>query len=129
MIRRPPRSTLFPYTTLFRSISDLSMYESISDASTNTTTNLNFANNQYFQYQINMSRNSPSPKVYNVTIGIGEVVSESVLPNATEYNGSNETTNFNNVSDINNVTNLILVNEYGKIQFNSTHGKIGRAHV
>src|SRR5256886_15793954 len=24
MIRRPPRSTLFPYTTLFRSVSDLS---------------------------------------------------------------------------------------------------------
>src|SRR5438034_11056773 len=24
MIRRPPRSTLFPYTTLFRSLSDLS---------------------------------------------------------------------------------------------------------
>src|SRR5438034_7679943 len=26
MIRRPPRSTLFPYTTLFRSPSDLSAY-------------------------------------------------------------------------------------------------------
>src|SRR2546422_7405963 len=26
MIRRPPRSTLFPYTTLFRSISAFSMY-------------------------------------------------------------------------------------------------------
>src|SRR5438445_2316383 len=26
MIRRPPRSTLFPYTTLFRSIADISLY-------------------------------------------------------------------------------------------------------
>src|SRR5947199_507366 len=26
MIRRPPRSTLFPYTTLFRSIRDASLY-------------------------------------------------------------------------------------------------------
>ena len=25
MIRRPPRSTLFPYTTLFRSIEDISL--------------------------------------------------------------------------------------------------------
>src|SRR3989441_3165119 len=27
MIRRPPRSTLFPYTTLFRSVTDCPMYE------------------------------------------------------------------------------------------------------
>src|SRR3712207_1210426 len=27
MIRRPPRSTLFPYTTLFRSVNDASIYE------------------------------------------------------------------------------------------------------
>src|SRR3712207_8356430 len=26
MIRRPPRSTLFPYTTLFRSVDDLEQY-------------------------------------------------------------------------------------------------------
>src|SRR3712207_7735859 len=26
MIRRPPRSTLFPYTTLFRSVDDLKVY-------------------------------------------------------------------------------------------------------
>src|SRR3712207_6886120 len=32
MIRRPPRSTLFPYTTLFRSIShDLGVVEHLSD--------------------------------------------------------------------------------------------------
>ena len=27
MIRRPPRSTLFPYTTLFRSLSDLAVLQ------------------------------------------------------------------------------------------------------
>src|SRR3989441_6597192 len=27
MIRRPPRSTLFPYTTLFRSVRDFSVYD------------------------------------------------------------------------------------------------------
>src|SRR2546423_5548559 len=32
MIRRPPRSTLFPYTTLFRSFSDQSLLERIRQA-------------------------------------------------------------------------------------------------
>src|SRR3712207_6961952 len=31
MIRRPPRSTLFPYTTLFRSLADRPMYGEIYD--------------------------------------------------------------------------------------------------
>src|SRR5256885_11052367 len=31
MIRRPPRSTLFPYTTLFRSIIDLLMREGVKE--------------------------------------------------------------------------------------------------
>src|SRR2546429_7749692 len=30
MIRRPPRSTLFPYTTLFRSLTEQDMMKSIS---------------------------------------------------------------------------------------------------
>src|SRR5256885_14839284 len=33
MIRRPPRSTLFPYTTLFRSIADCTMNEFIARSS------------------------------------------------------------------------------------------------
>src|SRR3712207_7238235 len=32
MIRRPPRSTLFPYTTLFRSMEEVHLYEAIVDA-------------------------------------------------------------------------------------------------
>src|SRR5947207_10786789 len=32
MIRQPPRSTLFPYTTLFRSIIDTPVYEKYGDA-------------------------------------------------------------------------------------------------
>src|SRR2546429_4962997 len=31
MIRRPPRSTLFPYTTLFRSVNDKQLLEAIAD--------------------------------------------------------------------------------------------------
>src|SRR2546422_7972997 len=31
MIRRPPRSTLFPYTTLFRSILDLHRFKEVND--------------------------------------------------------------------------------------------------
>ena len=31
MIRRPPRSTLFPYTTLFRSTHDLTLLPSLAD--------------------------------------------------------------------------------------------------
>src|ERR1051326_3366380 len=34
MIRRPPRSTLFPYTTLFRSISKNSSRQSVTTADT-----------------------------------------------------------------------------------------------
>src|SRR5258708_23919490 len=34
MIRRPPRSTLFPYTTLFRSLSPVSPFFSIRQEST-----------------------------------------------------------------------------------------------
>src|SRR5256885_10998413 len=35
MIRRPPRSTLFPYTTLFRSIDDRWLYERTGDLAPN----------------------------------------------------------------------------------------------
>src|SRR3712207_8671970 len=31
MIRRPPRSTLFPYTTLFRSVSDVGWFAELPD--------------------------------------------------------------------------------------------------
>src|SRR5256885_16253501 len=37
MIRRPPRSTLFPYTTLFRSISPQINVEFLSEKSVNKT--------------------------------------------------------------------------------------------
>src|SRR5256884_9914107 len=33
MIRRPPRSTLFPYTTLFRSLGDVSHFERFASVS------------------------------------------------------------------------------------------------
>ena len=31
MIRRPPRSTLFPYTTLFRSVHDVGLFGNLSE--------------------------------------------------------------------------------------------------
>src|SRR3712207_7168337 len=34
MIRRPPRSTLFPYTTLFRSLYRVSVVETVNDVET-----------------------------------------------------------------------------------------------
>src|SRR3989442_6632386 len=37
MIRRPPRSTLFPYTTLFRSIPDTDRFKSSSSVSSSST--------------------------------------------------------------------------------------------
>src|SRR5256885_14367907 len=37
MIRRPPRSTLFPYTTLFRSVDSLSMVMAAVDAGLGST--------------------------------------------------------------------------------------------
>src|SRR5437588_7880040 len=38
MIRRPPRSTLFPYTTLFRSASDLSTVIAKADSASQVAT-------------------------------------------------------------------------------------------
>src|SRR2546430_5625459 len=37
MIRRPPRSTLFPYTTLFRSVQAAHAYPKIRDYTTSTS--------------------------------------------------------------------------------------------
>src|SRR2546429_6108633 len=36
MIRRPPRSTLFPYTTLFRSFEDVTQKAGLGDATSKT---------------------------------------------------------------------------------------------
>src|SRR3712207_8822915 len=41
MIRRPPRSTLFPYTTLFRSHPQAALKNTMADAPASTTTNAN----------------------------------------------------------------------------------------
>src|ERR1019366_6960763 len=40
MIRRPPRSTLFPYTTLFRSVSSSPSAPTLPNPSENSTTDL-----------------------------------------------------------------------------------------
>src|SRR3712207_8254523 len=45
MIRRPPRSTLFPYTTLFRSLHDPSVRGFVSNAR-------DISDNRYYQDQL-----------------------------------------------------------------------------
>src|SRR3712207_9378370 len=47
MIRRPPRSTLFPYTTLFRSIVDLKREERSGQASRGEQENLGEGKGKY----------------------------------------------------------------------------------
>src|SRR3712207_3337645 len=48
MIRRPPRSTLFPYTTLFRSIADSCISTSSVDITPETRTIHDSDNNRYY---------------------------------------------------------------------------------
>src|SRR2546430_10252478 len=61
MIRRPPRSTLFPYTTLFRSVGNLTMNSgsfvqlalgtSLSHSTLALTGTYSFQSNQAFQFR------------------------------------------------------------------------------
>src|SRR2546425_6119624 len=57
MIRRPPRSTLFPYTTLFRSVMDLSQYAELFLAESRE--HLSACNQLLLEWERN--RNSPEP--------------------------------------------------------------------
>src|SRR2546426_8232894 len=61
MIRRPPRSTLFPYTTLFRSPSDVTAYRTI------------VAKGAFWQRGYGM--NLINGKLNLVKVGIGDVTS------------------------------------------------------
>src|SRR5258706_15894389 len=57
MIRRPPRSTLFPYTTLFRSLGDSNRGSRVS-ASHDSSSDLQSGGPQHYQ-----SHGRPKPKV------------------------------------------------------------------
>src|SRR3989454_12277442 len=65
MIRRPPRSTLFPYTTLFRSPSDVTAYRTI------------VAKGAFWQRGYGM--NLINGKLNLVKVGIGDVTSSVLL--------------------------------------------------
>ena len=61
MIRRPPRSTLFPYTTLFRSLGDQSAWTIIApEDNPLILRSLHLGNNRI----INLTHNAPTHRLY-----------------------------------------------------------------
>src|SRR5258707_300561 len=69
MIRRPPRSTLFPYTTLFRSSPAHGTLSLNSDGSFTYTPALNFNGPDSFTYKANDGQaDSPSAATVSITV-------------------------------------------------------------
>src|SRR5260221_8997695 len=66
MIRRPPRSTLFPYTTLFRSIAQMVMEKLMSVPATNTT-------------DLAISHCTPTAFNVNTTGGVQSLIARTVV--------------------------------------------------
>src|SRR5260370_21233048 len=73
MIRRPPRSTLFPYTTLFRSLSGLTLHAGDDDtasltltvtASTSDAGNLATSAAQTISLTVNPLAETPTPDAH-----------------------------------------------------------------
>jgi len=62
MIRRPPRSTLFPYTTLFRSANDTRFRERVADFTTRNRTSVIF----------NSLEPTPAGGAYNAAVMVNE---------------------------------------------------------
>src|SRR3712207_7455906 len=62
MIRRPPRSTLFPYTTLFRSACAWGATQTVSSAGSTTSFSCEFQNDSSSRPTTNSTRrDSPGP--------------------------------------------------------------------
>ena len=87
--------------------------ETWSSEYTTTPQTLSIPDNQYFQYQINMSRNSPSPQVYNVTIGTLNIppvnLNVTLVSPADDFNTTDRNVSLtcNVTSDV-NLTNMSL---------------------
>src|SRR5258705_3646233 len=69
MIRRPPRSTLFPYTTLFRSTRQITANSVADDAST-----INLAGNQVAWSVVNGPIDRKSTRLNSSHLGISYAV-------------------------------------------------------
>ena len=71
MIRRPPRSTLFPYTTLFRSLSavaiDFLLEPFVDKAAARTTfDHATFKNEQYDRLAAHVRRHVDMERIYAI---------------------------------------------------------------
>src|SRR2546428_8340310 len=66
MIRRPPRSTLFPYTTLFRSIAASRMCQGVTKSGSPTPSEITSG------IDWTMSKNSRMPDVISLGVGRSE---------------------------------------------------------
>src|SRR3989454_9959494 len=76
MIRRPPRSTLFPYTTLFRSLGAELSLEVIGDAEDATVHADVLAEDQHVWVALHFLQEREVERLHHVELGDGRHVSE-----------------------------------------------------
>src|SRR5574337_300297 len=92
MIRRPPRSTLFPYTTLFRSVSVLDIEEDSGGAIWVATEGLGlyrFANGEWKQFtSTDPGVDLPSPYVNSITLAPDGTLWFGTREGAARFDGS-----------------------------------------
>src|SRR5258707_12651497 len=67
MIRRPPRSTLFPYTTLFRSVVDSTIGDLLSALESGDT--IIDGGNSYYVDDIRRAKELTSKQIHYVDVG------------------------------------------------------------
>src|SRR5256886_13656561 len=78
MIRRPPRSTLFPYTTLFRSLKDLGGWQGLTARLAHVATSQGFAPQAWSSTWHQMGDATSNPmgvEWFGVVMGLGFVLS------------------------------------------------------
>src|SRR3989442_6853184 len=72
MIRRPPRSTLFPYTTLFRSLCAHTKIENIQSAIDNLSTSINNINTWMSSNRLKLNPDKTQLKVFGTRQQLAE---------------------------------------------------------